>query len=470
MRYYLAPVCFACVAVWFSPAAIPRPAIVKASEVGASLDSNLATGGGHDDTLILQNVLDRAKSGHAVQLVIDGPALVSGLNVYGHTTIECTAGAGLYLKDNANRAMLRNGNRSRGKILDTNIVIRGCLLNGNRDNQRIGGPMLLGRYSPVEEDGKTPQSGIQFFGVQHLVLEDLSLIHIRSFGIWIANAKYIHLDKITVDTGLPPYPYTGSLAEQRAYVNKGVNDDGIHFNGPIQYLLAERLKLRTIDDAFALNANDGSYDDMTINDEIGPYVGQGPITDVTVRDVTFMESHEGIRLLSRDQKIDRILFEDLKGSVRERVVLLSHFATTQHTGDYGSLTFKNVAVNPIAGPEYLETYPWLRDFFLNSPNHWDVVEDAKRPVFALNSPIKNLVLNNVSVKVVDKRPLIWVGPDAVIDDLSADIDVDDPAGDGIPVELVGHVKHFDFHLNWRGKSPIQDEGGKIDNLVWRDKR
>ena len=470
MRYYLAPVCFACVALWFSPAAMPRSAIVKASEVGASLNSNLAMGGGHDDTLILQNVLDRAKSGHAVQLIIDGPALVSGLNVYGHTTIECTAGAGLYLKDNANRAILRNGNRSRGKILDTNIVIRGCLLNGNRDNQRIGGPMTLGRYSPLEEDEKTPQSGIQFFGVQHLALEDLSLIHIRSFGIWIANAKYIHLDKISVDTGLPPYPYAGSLAEQQAYVNKGVNDDGIHFNGPIQYLLAERLKLRTIDDALALNANDGSYDDMTLKDELGPYVGQGPITDVTIRDVTFMESHEGIRLLSRDQKIDRVLFENLKGSVQERVVLLSHFVTTQHTGDYGSLTFKNVAVKPIAGPEYLETYPWLRDFFLKGPNHWDVVEDAKRPIFSLNSPIKNLVLTNVFVKVVDKRPLVWVGPDAAINNFSADIDVDDPAGNAIPVELVGHVKHFDFHLNWRGKSPIRIEGGKIDNLVWRHKR
>jgi hypothetical protein len=468
MRYYLAPIGFACAALLFSPAAISAPAVVKASQVGASLDSNLATGGGHDDTLKLQSVLDRAKSGQGVHLVIDGPALISGLNIYSHTTIECTAGAGLFLKDNANRSMVRNGNRTRGKIVDTDIVIRGCLLNGNRDKQRIGGPMIpAGRYSPIEEGAKTPQSGLQLLGVQRLTLEDLSLIHIRSFGIWIANAKNIHLNKITVDTGLPPYPYTGSLKEQQHYVNTGVNDDGIHFNGPIQYLLAEHLKLRTIDDAFALNANDGSYDDMTITNEIGPYVGQGPITDVTVRDVTFMDSHEGIRLLSRNQKIDRIVFEDLKGTVRMRVALLSHFATTKFTGDYGSLTFRNVAVQPVTGPEYLETYPWLKEVFMKSINHWDVLEDAKRPVFALNSPIKNLVLENVSLKAVDKRPLIWVGADAAVDNLSADMDVEDPAGIAVPVELAGHVKHFDFHLNWRGKSPIKNEGGKIDNLVWR---
>ena len=104
---------------------------------------------------------------------------------------------------------------------------------------------------------------------------------------------------------------------------------------------------------------------------------------------------------------------------------------------------------------------------MKSINHWDVLEDDKRPVFALNSPIKNLVLENVSLKAVDKRPLIWVGADAAVDNFSADMKVEDPAGIAVPVELVGHVRHFDFHLNWRGKTPIKNEGGKIDKLVLR---
>ena len=249
-------------------------------------------------------------------------------------------------------------------------------------------------------------------------------------------------------------------------MNSGVNDDGIHFNGPIQYLSAQGLRLRTIDDALALNANDGSFDDATVTNEMGPYLGQGPITDVNIRDVLFTDSHEGVRLLSRNQRIDRISMEGLNGTVRERVVLLSHFMTTQTTGDYGTLSFSNISVQPVGGPEYLETYPWLRDLFLNGPNHWDVVEDAKRPVFAINSPVQNLILNNVSVSPVDKRPLIWIGPDAVVGNLSADLKVDDPAQQTIPLELAGHVQRLSFALDWVGKNPILNSGGKIDKLTW----
>src|SRR5688572_10497837 len=55
--------------------------IVHASEAGARLDSHLLKGGGTDDTRVLQGILDQAKQGKALHLILDGPALVSGLNV-----------------------------------------------------------------------------------------------------------------------------------------------------------------------------------------------------------------------------------------------------------------------------------------------------------------------------------------------------------------------------------------------------
>src|SRR5690348_6328776 len=85
---------------------------VKISVVGAKLDSNLDNGGGTDDTAVLQHVLDRGKLGGAVHLILDGPALVSGLVVYSNTTIECIAGGGLYLKDNSDRAIIQNAHYS----------------------------------------------------------------------------------------------------------------------------------------------------------------------------------------------------------------------------------------------------------------------------------------------------------------------------------------------------------------------
>ena len=41
---------------------------VHARQAGAKLDSNVATGGGTDDTAVLQAVLDRAKDGDGVRL------------------------------------------------------------------------------------------------------------------------------------------------------------------------------------------------------------------------------------------------------------------------------------------------------------------------------------------------------------------------------------------------------------------
>jgi len=108
---------------------------VLASAAGAALNSNLRNGGGTDDTEVLQRVLNRASKGAPIHLVIDGPALVSGLDVYANTTIECIEGGGLYLKNGSTRALIRNAHRSRTAITDEHIALRGCTLNGNRTQQ-----------------------------------------------------------------------------------------------------------------------------------------------------------------------------------------------------------------------------------------------------------------------------------------------------------------------------------------------
>ena len=80
--------------------------ILRASEIGAKLDSNVAYGGGTDDTAVLQKALDEAKSG-GVHLILDGAALVTGLVVHSNTTIECpNKDCGLFLADNANDAVI----------------------------------------------------------------------------------------------------------------------------------------------------------------------------------------------------------------------------------------------------------------------------------------------------------------------------------------------------------------------------
>jgi hypothetical protein len=83
--------------------------VVIASEVGAKLDSDIAKGGGTDDTALIQGILDRAPKLGTLKLVVDGPILVTGLKVHSNTTIECLNRAcGFFLADNSNRPLIAN--------------------------------------------------------------------------------------------------------------------------------------------------------------------------------------------------------------------------------------------------------------------------------------------------------------------------------------------------------------------------
>lgn len=368
----------------------PVSRVTLASKAGASLDTDLLKGGGSDDTAILQRLLDRAVDGKGVHLIIDGPALISGLTVYGRTTVECTAGGGFYLKDNSLGAIIRNANRSRDALIDEHIEIRGCFINGNRKGQprSLGPANSFFRY--VQEADGTFRSGLQFLGVQHLTIENVTLWNVHGFHSWIANAKFISIRSILVDTGVPTFPDKASLSEQKEWTRKyWSNDDGLHFDGPIQYLTIDGAKLRTWDDGIALNANDYGLDDITLGNEMGPYVGQGPITDVSITNVMFMNSHRGIRMLSSNQRIDRVSVQNVTGTNRERFIAISHLSSPSR-GNFGSITFSNVNVECSPHPSWKDLHADFSD-----KENQGFLEESELPFLALNSPIENLQLNHI---------------------------------------------------------------------------
>jgi len=415
---------------------------VYASAAGAALDSNLVTGGGTDDTDVLQGVLDQAKSGDPVHLIIDGAALVSGLDVYGCTTVECIAGAGLYLKDGSNRAILRNVHRSRDAIVDGNITIRGGFFHGNKNGQDGG-------MRSVTSDGEThwfPRNqepdgsyfaGLQFFGVNDLVIENVTLWNVRAFACHVANASRIDVRNVIVDNGIEPGDHW-------------FNMDGFHFNGPIRYLTIDGMKLRTYDDGLTLAANDGDggTDDLRLNNEMGPHVAQGPITDVTVNNVQFMDSLRGIRLLSSNERLDRIVINNVTGTVQTQLALISNHNKPSR-GNFGSILFNNVAVDgiePLAPLSVIwgeKTFQKLRESGLLSAE----LGGAEGSLFVVNGHVEHLNLRNIVTRASDARPVIWAGPNAAIQMLNAGLSIYDPAG--------------------QGTSLRQDEGSRIDRLDLR---
>lgn len=450
-------------------------AIVWASAAGAKLDTDLLKGGGTDDTAALQRVLDRAANGTPLHLIIDGPALVSGLEVYGNTTIEFTTEAGLYLKDHSSRAILRNAHRSRGSIVDEHIEIRGGFLNGNRKNQpsadfrrrdweAFDHPPSDGLGSNSEKDG-TFISGVQFSGVTDLKIEGVTLWSTRSFGALVSNARHVTVHNVVVDDG------GGANGVSDEYINT----DALHFVGPLQYLTVDSVKIHVGDDAIALDANPFDPDNVNDRDYFGPFVGQGPVTDVSISNVELMDTADGIRFESSKDRIDRVVVNNVTGTVRYYLAAFSHWVIPSGFGNVGSIILNNVTVErPVDG--------WTHG---NAPTRPDKTNDPvgyyrysefngeDLYMIGLNIHVENLILRNIVTGVVDGRPILVLGPEGSVQTLTADLNVIDPDLNSVPIQLNdGHIDRLNLALTWRGraadegKPAIAWRGGTVERLQW----
>jgi hypothetical protein len=403
----------------------------------------------------LQAVLDRALKGIPVNLIVDGAALISGLNVYGNTTITCINGGGFFLQKGSNRALIRNVHRSRDAVQDSRITLAGCFLNGNRRGQS---PALVPLSSSdisnldqrvidarnKESDG-TYMSALQFMGVNDLALEHLTIWNARAFGALISNGERITIRDVTVDDG------SGADAD----ILEFANTDGLHFKGPLRYVTIDGVRAHVGDDAIALNADDYDTDDLTIGNEFGPYVRSGPITDVTVNNLQLMDTRSGIRLLSSTHRLDRIAISNVSGSVRGwHVAVISHWLNTRSLGNVGTVALSNVTVDWPIDPKI----------------------DVSSPYIKINARIEAVILRNVVMKVGDGRPILRLAPDANVDLLSADLHLLDPGQQASPIILDSgcRVDVMTLSLDWQGaapvnkRNPITDFGASVRELRWID--
>lgn len=171
--------------------------VFYASEYGAKLDSNVYTGGGTDDTVAIQRILDKAPELGAVHLIVDGAALVTGLRVYSNTTIECkNQSHGFFLKDDSNCPILINANPNTETIIDKNITLLGGTYNEN--NQKQEGCRTQKDEKLDNALKKYKGSGIgkmvmtmQFFGVENVLIRDLTLKDHRRWAFVCCNFKKI---------------------------------------------------------------------------------------------------------------------------------------------------------------------------------------------------------------------------------------------------------------------------------------
>ena len=344
---------------------------ILASAIGARLNSDVIKGGGTDDTEVLQRVLDLADESHGIELVMNGCALVSGLRLHSNTTIRClNQSCGFYLADHADFPILVNADFSKGEIHTRNITLQGGCYNGNSLNQVHHRPDRLWI------------TAMSFFGVEGLTIRDLRIRSARTFAIHLANWRLVNLENLLFEPD---------------HFELNQNQDAIHINGPGRFLTARNLIGFGEDDFFALNADDGTQP-LSVTHGLGPWVEEGDITDVLVDGMLWHDTIQGIRLLSRTARLDRIIIRNVQGTCSDFVLLLEPYcASGAITGNYGHIILENIDVRGISPRKQSK-------FMMTVAGKVECLE------------LRNVHRHNPE----DERPYIWVRDQGDVDQLFID--------------------------------------------------
>lgn len=295
---------------------------VYASTV-AHLDSNVITGGGTDDTAALQAVLDTARLTGGIRLIMDGAALVSGLRLHSGTTIEClNADCGFFQIPQSNCAIVTNADWDRQALRTRNITLIGGTYNQNCLHQEHH-TALPPKDSVSETVGAHWTFGLEFYGVENLVLRDLRIVDFRTFAVTIGCFRNVTIEKVWLD--LP----------NRMHAQ---NQDGFHFWGPGQFLTVRDVGGKVGDDFMNIGPDE---EDL-----------QSSITDVLVDGVFLDDADQAIRLLSRGSGLlDRCTIRNVQGTYRSYGFYINSWFPGDTAGNFGDIFLENIHLTHTA-PNY----------------------------------------------------------------------------------------------------------------------
>lgn len=329
----------------------------------AKLDSDVRHGGGTDDTLVLQKLLDEAKDGVGVKLIMDGAALISTLYVHSNTTIEClNKDCGFYQLDHTDNCIMTNSTWDNYEIKTKNISLIGGTYNHNCLNQAHD-KAVSGTFVATDQNAKHEKMFnlcIEFYGVEHLLVRDVCILDFRTFALTVGCFKNVTLENVWL--------------ELDNYIESG-NQDGFHFWGPGQYLTIKNCG--------------GTVGDDIVN--IGPDERdkKSSITDVLVDGLFLHDAEQAVRLLSRGTgRLDRVTIRNITGQYRSYGFFIAPFFPDTTVGNFGNILIENIDLK-----EHKSTYT------AHSPM-----------LFCIGGNIECLTLKNIRHhNAYDNRQLIQIG-------------------------------------------------------------
>ncbi len=283
----------------------------------AVLDSDVVTGGGTDDTAAIQSILDEADQNTGIHLIMDGAALISRIYIHSNTTIEClNKDCGFFQIDHTDSPMVSNDNEASYNRISKNITLIGGTYNQNCLNQAHDTfkPSPFERFiSKSPEDEPLFNLCIEFFGIENLLVRDITVKAFRTFAFTVGNFKNVTIENVWFDL--------------THHMNG--NQDGFHFWGPGQFLTVRNSGGQVSDDI--MNIGPDECDKIS------------SITDVLVDGLFLDDAEQAVRLLSCGEgRLDRVTIRNVTGRYRSYGFYIDPWFPEGKMGNFGNILIENV--------------------------------------------------------------------------------------------------------------------------------
>jgi len=242
------------------PTPVPGMTYMRASEIGCALDCDLSNGrnlhtGGDatDDGPRINAALAGATADHPITLIIDGSALISGLFLptgghWGIAGLGC--GTGFFVKSGTNNDGIHNGPPDAAMPFDpgppvpargAKVSLSNFTLNGNQGNGSAGNSTSGKRQGLT---GRVWYCGINLMNLDDITVENVVVVNTPAYHVRLSNVGNVKV--------------SGCM-----FWSKGVNTDGLHFDGPANDIAISACGFRTGDDSIALNCPEGHGGDIS---------------------------------------------------------------------------------------------------------------------------------------------------------------------------------------------------------------
>jgi len=344
------------------------------SKMGIPDDAILTAGSttfGTDATAAIQAILDQGGTSHLI-VHWDVPCSGTGWRIKSNTTIIVSPGCGAILRNNSNRPLIQNYNKSFGTRIDHDITIDGGIWNGNAYNIDF----IHAQTKGTTQWGST--SVFAMYGVENLTIKNWTILWNRAYMIHGINIK----------NGL----YENGVGDSGPETHYG-NADGCHFDGNSVDCRGRNLNIKSGDDAICCTADD-AYEDTGVlyfeGTTNGYYVGaQGPIKNVSWENIHFNDAVTGFRALSAGSSIDDIHCSNFTGTTKGLWCIMNPYTgvVASGPGNLGTITFENINVNHGDRTVFADGGAWIQS-------------NAKRIVFR-NLVRDNFVKSNIPTILLD---------------------------------------------------------------------